>query len=184
MLSAVFFLSVKIKSSRENPLWVFFGFFHGQKNVFTHTFFCFFHAHLFFSRALFLFFFTGGKFDFTGTNLNFFPGWYFFSKNVILSHPNGKIVSATHAKIEFKNIFLQINEVFSRTLFTFHGHNFKFFSRAPNSVSRVEFQENFHGHFFFSRTLFLIFFTGGFAFFMKKKHCVLGWFNVTSISFT
>ena len=100
------FFPVKIKSARENPFWVFFGFFHGQKNVFTHTFFCFFHAHLFFSRALFWFFFTGGKVGFTGTNLNFFPGWYFFSKNGIFSNPNGKIVSATHAKIESKNILL------------------------------------------------------------------------------
>ena len=54
------------KSVRENivlpvkPMFFGdFGFFHGQNDVFTHTFLCFFHAHFFFTRALVWFFFTG-----------------------------------------------------------------------------------------------------------------------------
>ena len=115
-----------VKKKKKLPVKNLFGFF---SDFFSLAEKCF-HAHffLFFSRPLVFFtgtllvFFHGLKIGFTGTNLNFFPGWYFFSKNLIFSHHNGKIISATHAKIESKIIFPSINEVFSRTLFTFHGY--------------------------------------------------------------
>ena len=56
-----------------------FGFFHGQKQFFTYTFFRIFHAHFLFSRTLFLIFFTGRNFCITGKNLIFSPHSYFSS---------------------------------------------------------------------------------------------------------
>ena len=55
-----FFLGVKIKSGREADFLPFFEFSHGQKKIFTPTFFGFFdffHARLFFFTPTFFVFF-------------------------------------------------------------------------------------------------------------------------------
>ena len=82
---SVFFFPVKIKSARENHFWRFFGFFHGWKCLFTHTYFSFFHAHFVFSRGLILYFFTDRIFRFTGRILIFFHGLLFFFSRVLFS---------------------------------------------------------------------------------------------------
>ena len=65
----VFFFPVKMKSARESHFWPIFGFFHGQKSVFTPTFLPnseLFHGHFFFHGHVFGFFFTGSKNRFHG----------------------------------------------------------------------------------------------------------------------
>ena len=67
MRLSVFFFPVKIKSARENNLWPFFDFFHGQFSFFTPTFwpiFQIFHAHFLFFHGQFFRFFHGEKINF------------------------------------------------------------------------------------------------------------------------
>ena len=164
----MFFFTRDKKSAREKLFWAFFGFFHGQKRFFTYTFFRFFHAQFSFSRTLFLIFFTDRKFSFTGTKFDFYLMFQFFFKKCTFHSSKLWNVVSYPRKMESNNLYVQINEVFSRILVTFHGHFFFYFSRARYLVSRVEFLEKFHGHFAIFTDTFPQFFHGWVCFFHGK----------------
>ena len=98
-----FFFPVRLKSARETHFFGVFGFFHGQDDVFTHTFFRFFHALFFFSRALVWFFFTGKNLVSRG-EISFFPQFCIFSQ---LSQPSDKILFGNPYEIEYKSIIFR-----------------------------------------------------------------------------
>ena len=130
------------------------SFFHGQKSFFTPTFFHFFgifHGHFLFSRPLFRFFSR--------------------VKNMV-SRPKFQ---------EFSRIFVlltgRILDFFHVHYFSFHGCNFRKFSRA-----KIDFHGYFLGLFqFFSRALSSFTpkipknFTGDFFFFTPKKKNTAKW---------
>ena len=147
------FFSREKKSARENYFLAVFWFFHGQKWFFTYTFFRFFHAQFSFSRTLFLIFFTGRKFSFTGKKMifarfsNFLQKMYFSLIKIV------KYSFLPPRKIESNNLYVKINEVFSRILCDLsRAHFLKFFTGTIISftggiswkISRALFY--FHGH--------------------------------------
>ena len=102
---------------------LFFDFFHGQKIVFTPTFFTFFTATLPISRALFLKFSRVGNFQFQGLKSDFYSfARENFQKFTFFENFHGQIL-----------FFTATFFAFFTGIFIFHGH----------------FLENFHGRDFF-----------------------------------
>ena len=95
-LSVFFFFGREKKSGRERLFLPVFRFFHGQNLLFTPIFFGFFnffHARIFFSRALFVFFsrakkrFHGQKFENFHGHLFFFTGTFYAHLALLLDAP-------------------------------------------------------------------------------------------------
>ena len=123
---AVFFFIHEKKSAREKLFWVFFRFFHGQKPIFTPTFWpnlYHFHAHSGFSRALFSNFLDyGEQVIFHGQKL------CFYTENVIVLTGIFSIFFHGHQFDFHGHTFRKIFTGTFRGFFRyFHGHKFLFF---------------------------------------------------------
>ena len=104
-----------MKSARESKFWPIFGFFHGQKSIFTPTFLPnseLFHGHFFFHGHVFGFFSRVEKFVFTGRNRFFFSFCFQFhgEKDEIFSR-----ASTSVSRVEFLEKFHGQISIFTGT---------------------------------------------------------------------
>ena len=142
------------------------GFFTGR-TMFSRTLFSVFYAPFFYGHPV-CFFFAGKNLVARG-EFKFVPQSRIFSQ---LTQPNDKIFFANPNEIEYKSIIFRDQWSFFTHTFDFSRAHFFKLSRARIFSSRVEFYQNFHGHFSFFKHTFSHFYSRvpTFAFLRKKKY--------------